>query len=106
MEVTEAPTTTASAPDIARLRALLREHKFPEVLAAAEGLSADPRGNREALLCAAVAQRYLHRIPEALRTLATLERHHPRFSRLYEERGRCHVELRQAPRRSRRFVWQ
>ncbi len=44
------------------------------------------------MLFVAIAQRYLGRIPEALATLETLERHHPRFSRLYEERGRCFVE--------------
>src|ERR1700732_2281685 len=98
MEVTDATTTAAaSAPDVAGIRALLREHKFADVLAAAEGLPPDSPGNRDALLCAAVAQRYLHRIPDALRTLAALERHHPRFSRLHEERGRCFVEMRQAP---------
>jgi tetratricopeptide (TPR) repeat protein len=98
MEVTDATTTAAaSAADVARIRALLREHKFADVLAAGEELLAEFPDNRDALLCVAVAQRYLHRIPEALRTLATLERHYPGFSRLYEERGRCFVEMRQAP---------
>jgi len=36
-------------------------------------------------------------IPAALATLAGLERIHPRFSRLYQERGQCHVALKQAP---------
>jgi tetratricopeptide (TPR) repeat protein len=105
MEVTDATTTAAaSAPDVAGIRALLREHKFADVLAAAEGLPPDSPGNRDALLCAAVAQRYLRRIPDALRTLATLERHHPRFSRLHEERGRCFVEMRQAPQAIEAFL--
>ena len=52
---------------------------------------------RDVLLLVAIAQRYLGRIPDALSTLAILERHHPRFSRLYEERGRCFVDLKQAP---------
>ena len=56
----------------------------------------DAPGERDALLCAAIAQRFLGRIPAALSTLATLEAQHPRFSRLYEERGRCFVEQRQA----------
>ena len=42
----------------------------------------------------AVAQRYLERIPDALATLAELERHHPQFSRLFQERGNCYVALR------------
>ncbi len=37
------------------------------------------------------------RIPEALAVLARLEALHPRFSRLYHERGHCHVLLRDAP---------
>ena len=89
---------------MARIRALLREHKFEAVLAAAAGLRPDVAGARDGLLCVAVAQRYLHRIPAALQTLATLERHHPRFSRLYEERGRCYVELRQAPQAIEAFL--
>ena len=35
--------------------------------------------------------------PAALATLARLEQLHPRFSRLYQERGHCHVALKQAP---------
>jgi len=105
MEVTDATTTAAAkAPEVARIRELLREHKFAEVLAAGEGLLADSSDNRDALLCVAVAQRYLHRIPDALRTLATLERHHPRFSRLHEERGRCFVEMRRAPEAIEAFL--
>src|SRR5580700_3594725 len=97
-------TPAAQAPDVARIRALLREHKFEAVLAAAAGLRPDVAGARDGLLCVAIAQRYLHRIPAALQTLATLERHHPRFSRLYEERGRCFVELRQAPQALEAFL--
>jgi tetratricopeptide (TPR) repeat protein len=97
-------TPAAQAPDVARIRALLREHKFEAVLAAAAGLRPDVAGARDGLLCVAIAQRYLHRIPAALQTLATLERHHPRFSRLYEERGRCFVELRQAPQAIEAFL--
>jgi predicted Zn-dependent protease len=105
MDVTEAPPTAApSAAAAARLRTLVREHKFAEVLAAGEGLRPESPGNRDALLCVAIAQRYLHRIPEALQTLAALERHYPRFSRLYEERGRCFVELRQAPQAIEAFL--
>jgi tetratricopeptide (TPR) repeat protein len=105
MDVTATTTTVAaSTPDVARIRALLREHKFADVLAAAEGLAPDSPGNRDALLCAAVAQRYLHRVSDALRTLASLERHHPRFSRLHEERGRCFVEMRQAPQAIEAFL--
>lgn len=36
-------------------------------------------------------------VPEALALLARLEALHPRFSRLYQERGHCHVLLGDAP---------
>jgi tetratricopeptide (TPR) repeat protein len=80
-----------------QLRELLRERRFREVIAAATALLARSPGDRDALLCLAVAQRYLGHIPEALAALAALQRAHPKFSRLYEERGRCFVELRRAP---------
>jgi tetratricopeptide (TPR) repeat protein len=87
----------AVAPGIPEVRALLRQQKFTEALAAGEAaLSAAP-GNRDALLFVAIAQRCVGRIDAALESLATLERLFPRFGRLYEERGHCFVALRQAP---------
>jgi tetratricopeptide (TPR) repeat protein len=90
-----APTTTAA--QISLIRALLRQKKFAEALAGGEALLAREPEQREALLFVAIAQRYLGRVAEALKTLTELERHHPRFSRLHEERGHCHVVMRQAP---------
>jgi tetratricopeptide (TPR) repeat protein len=89
---------------VAALRNLVREQRFPEVLTAGASLLAVEPGQRDALLCVAVAQRYLQRVPDALTTLTTLEQHHPRFSRLYEERGRCFVDLRQAPEAIQAFL--
>jgi len=94
-----APTITsraAPAADRAHLHELLRQRRFADALAAAQALLAESPAQRDALLSAAIAQRFLGQIPAALETLATLERHHPGFSRLYEERGRCHVAQRQA----------
>ena len=105
MNATNATTAPAApAPEVMRLRALLRERKFTAVLETGAALLAVSPGERDALLCVAVAQRFLGHLPEALRTLATLEQHHPRFSRLYEERGRCFVELRQAPQALEAFL--
>ena len=78
------------------LRALLRERKFTELLLASEELLATAPHHRDALLFAAIAQRHLGRTADALKTLGLLEQHHPRFSRLYEERGRCFVDTREA----------
>ncbi|HET9330962.1 MAG TPA: sulfotransferase [Steroidobacteraceae bacterium] len=97
-----APASPPSSPppspagEGARLRELLRQHRFAELLAAAQPILAAQPAHRDALLFSAIAQRFLGRIPDALATLATLETHYPRFSRLYEERGRCYVVLRQA----------
>jgi tetratricopeptide (TPR) repeat protein len=97
MDPTDPPKTAPTATDLARVRTLLKERSFPAALDACEELLAKEPGHREALLFAAIAQRNLGRVAEAMSTLATLERHHPRFSRLHEEQGRCFVELRQAP---------
>jgi len=66
-------------------------------MAAADALLVTVPENRDVLYLRALAQRMLGDIPAALATLAGLERIHPRFSRLYQERGQCHVALKQAP---------
>src|ERR1700736_3579633 len=94
-----APTTDTPVPagaDVAQLRELLRQNRFADMLTAARTVLATSPGQRDALLFAAIAQRYLVQIPEALKTLDALQQQYPRFSRLYEERGRCFVALRQA----------
>src|ERR1700738_4546912 len=97
-----APATTAA--ESAQIRALLRHKKFAEALAAGESLLARAPEHRDALLFVAIAQRYLGRASDALKTLEELERHHPRFSRLHEERGHCYVVMRQAPQAIEAFV--
>ncbi|MGO9930791.1 MAG: tetratricopeptide repeat protein, partial [Steroidobacteraceae bacterium] len=98
MDSADANTATSTIESqAARIRPLLRQQKFPEALAAAQALLAEVPNHRDVLLCAAIAQRYLGRISDAMGTLATLEQHHARFSRLYEERGLCFVALKQAP---------
>ena len=96
--VPAAPATPANpAAEMPQLRALLRQRRFAEALAAARALLADFPRHRELLLLVAVAERFLGRPAEALKTLETLQSYHPEFSRVYEERGRCFVELKQAP---------
>ncbi len=82
--------------ELAAMRGLVRQDRFADALAAGKALIARVPDQRDALLLTAVAQRFLGRIPDALDTLATLERHHPRFSRLHEERGHCFVFMKQA----------
>ncbi|WP_454759546.1 sulfotransferase [Caulobacter segnis] len=52
---------------------------------------------RDVLLREAQALRGQQRLPDALATLARLEALHPRFSRLHQERGHCHILLRDGP---------
>jgi len=97
MESVLTTNPAAAAPGTgARLREMLRQYRFSEALAAAQAILSASPGQRDALLVTAIAQRFLGKTPEALATLETLEREHPRFSRLYEERGRCYVAQRQA----------
>ena len=83
--------------EVRRIRELVAQRQFAAGLRAADALLATVPENRDVLYLRALAQRHLGDIPAALATLATLERLHPRFSRLYQERGHCHVALRQAP---------
>lgn len=54
-------------------------------------------GDRHLLLQEARDLRARQRIPEALAALARLQDLYPRFSRQYQERGHCHVQLGDAP---------
>lgn len=83
--------------EVRRIQELLRSSQYAESLQAAEGLAVAVPENRDVLYAIAVNQRYLNDIPGALATLERLERHHPRFSRLYQARGHCYVALRDGP---------
>jgi tetratricopeptide (TPR) repeat protein len=98
MDSTDAITApAATAAELAQVRTLLRQRKFAAALEAGESLLARAPEQRDALLFVAIAQRYLGRVSDALKTLAALERQHPRFSRLHEERGHCYAAMREAP---------
>jgi len=84
--------------EVRRIRALLESGRFDAALAAGETLAVTVPENRDVLYMIAVSQRYLKRIPDALASLTRLERHHPNFSRLFQERGHCYVTMRDAPR--------
>jgi len=103
---TDSPTMNSSAPvttaspveaELLRLRGLQKAGAHEAALQGARTLLRDLPENRDLLLMAAVSQRHLLRIEEALETLEALERRHPRFSRLHQERGLCHVARRDAP---------
>jgi tetratricopeptide (TPR) repeat protein len=82
---------------IQHIHQLVKERRLPEALRAAEALLVTVPEDRDVLLLRALTQRLLGDIPAALATLAGLEQLHPRFSRLHQELGHCHVALRHAP---------
>jgi tetratricopeptide (TPR) repeat protein len=84
--------------EVLRIRELVAARRFGEVLPATDALLRQVPENRDVLYLRALAQRMLRQTQAALETLATLERLHPKFSLLFQERGQCHVALRQADR--------
>jgi tetratricopeptide (TPR) repeat protein len=90
------PQPTRIETEVRRIRALLERSEFSQAHTAAQALRAEVPENRDVLYMLAVAQRYLQRIPDALATLAELEKHHPRYGRIFQERGHCYVAVRAA----------
>jgi tetratricopeptide (TPR) repeat protein len=94
------PPATPSPIELAvrQAQSLLQNRQYAECLQAVETLAAQVPENRDVLYMMAVSLRFLNRIPDALATLERMQRLHPNFSRLYQERGNCYVALRDAPR--------
>ncbi len=86
------------------MRSLVQERRFADALRIADSLLVTVPENRDVLYLRAHAQRMLGDIPASLATLSTLEKLHPRFSRLFQERGQCHVGLKQAPEAIESFL--
>ncbi len=87
--------TEALGEELDRIRSLLRRNQFDQALARTDSLLGRAPAERDALLFSAIAQRRLGRMQAAAEVLDRLAKHHPEFSRLYEERGHLHVEKRQ-----------
>ena len=90
--------STAIATELAEVRAMIARREFDHALATSQALSARVPGHRDAGYMVAACLRYLRRIPEALDTLDVLERQHPNFSGVHQERGHCYFTLKDAPR--------
>ncbi|HEY0301055.1 MAG TPA: sulfotransferase [Rhizomicrobium sp.] len=92
---------SASAPTLEQhirgLRELQRAGRHAEALQTANALLPDAPADRELRLIVAIALRNLGRAAEALAVLETLEMREPRFGRLHQERGLCHIARREAP---------
>jgi len=90
--------------EVRRIRELLGRSQFGAALAATQALRGQVPENRDVLYMIAVSLRYLKRIPEALAALAELELRHPGYSRMFQERGHCHVAMRSAEPAIEAFV--
>ena len=101
---TSSPAPSAVETEVIRIRQLLAGNRFADAEASARALALRVPENRDVLYLIAVSLRYQRKIPEALATLERLEQLHPKFSRLYQERGHCYVAQRDAPRAIHAFV--
>jgi tetratricopeptide (TPR) repeat protein len=99
-----APVTSTVESEVARIRALTKERRFAEGVAAATSLLCQVPENRDVLYLLALGQRQLAHTAEALATLDQLERFHPGYSRLYQERGHCYVAMKDAPQAIQAFL--
>jgi tetratricopeptide (TPR) repeat protein len=91
-----APQPSRVELEVRRIRRLIRERRHTDALRASQALAVETPENRDVLLLIASCQRHCNRIGESLATLEQLERLHPRFSRLHQERGYCFVVLQDA----------
>jgi tetratricopeptide (TPR) repeat protein len=98
------PTPSPLETELLRVRAYLDKSEYAAALQLAQQVLPQAPTNRDLLYMIAVSQRYLQRIPDALATLDQLESHHPKYSRLFQERGHCYVAMREAPAAIEAFV--
>src|SRR5262249_56974314 len=96
--VVASPAFSPVELQIGRIRELSKLRRHAEALAAAEALVLQAPQDRDALYLIAANQRCMNHPTDALATLERLERNHPTFSLLHQERGYCCVTLRDLPR--------
>ena len=83
----------AHASELRRIQELTQARRHIEALAAARAVLRRAPSQRGALYLSAMNQRLLNQAKDALETLNSLERAHPDYSLLFQERGHCHVTL-------------
>jgi tetratricopeptide (TPR) repeat protein len=79
--------------ELGRIQKLTWARRHTEALAAVGALLRREPSLRGALYLSALNQRMLNQSNNALKTLDALERAHPDYSLLFQERGYCHVAL-------------
>jgi tetratricopeptide (TPR) repeat protein len=82
---------------LAGIRQLTERRCHGDALVAIAALEPELAVSRDALYLTAVNQRSLNQGAAALATLERLQRLHPHFSRLYEERGHCLAAVNDVP---------
>ena len=98
------PSPSPVETEVLRIRALMERRQFAAALAAAQALGLQMPENRDVLYMTAVCQRYLGNVSDALLMLEKLQLLHPRYSRLFQERGHCYLGLRDAARATDAFL--
>ena len=83
----------AFVSELRRIQDLTWARRHTEALAAVRALLRRAPSQRGALYLSALNQRLLGQSKSALETLDALERAHPDYSLLFQERGHCHVAL-------------
>jgi tetratricopeptide (TPR) repeat protein len=96
--VVASPAFPAVELQIVQIRELSKLRRHRDALAAAEAVAVQVPQNRDALYLIAANQRCLNRPTDALATLERLEKNHPKFSLLHQERGHCCIALRDLAR--------
>jgi tetratricopeptide (TPR) repeat protein len=87
------PDASAFVSELRSIQGLTRARRHTEALAAVRSLLRRAPSQRGALYLSAVNQRLLDQSKNALETLDALERAHPHYSLLFQERGHCYVAL-------------
>jgi tetratricopeptide (TPR) repeat protein len=90
------PVPSVVEQEIHRIRSEMERGEFALAAEAVEKILTLHPHNRDALYMKAVSLRYLNRMEEALNTLDRLERSHPNYSLLFQERGHCFMMLKDA----------
>ena len=83
----------ALASEMRRIQDLTWARRHTEALATARALLSRAPSQRRALYWSALNLRLLDQSKDALATLDILERAHPAYSLLFQERGHCHLAL-------------
>ena len=93
MDVVHADPAPVEA-EVLHIRELIGTGRHEAACAACAALLRRVPENRDVLYMKAVGERYLGQVGAALGTLAVLERAHPTYSRLFQERGHCFIAAR------------